>query len=85
MKRIDLQLGRILQRSTALLILIAVFFGYAGVTFVILIHLYLGFKEIAADYIHHEVSRHLLEVLLGLLILIAIKYAFVGFWPFFGV
>lgn len=73
----------LLQRGTA--VLLAPTILLANVSTLILLnillfwHLHVGIKEILADYVHHEVTRHLILVLLRILILILMKYAFVLF------
>ena len=42
-------------------------------------HLQLGLHEILADYVHHEVTRHLIAMLLRVLICLMIKSALVLF------
>lgn len=78
------------QRSTALLIapiilLCALRFYPANVStfillnFLVFFHIHFGLKEILADYIHHNVTRNLLFALLQIIIIIAMKNAFVLF------
>lgn len=42
-------------------------------------HLQLGLNEIFADYVNHEVTRHLIAMLLRVLICLMMKYALVLF------
>jgi succinate dehydrogenase hydrophobic membrane anchor protein len=42
-------------------------------------HLQLGLNEILADYVNHEVTRHLIAMLLRVLICLMMKYALVLF------
>ncbi len=73
----------LLQRGTAALmapiVLIANASTLISLNLLLFWHLHVGLEEILADYIHHEVTRHLIITLLRLLLLVAIKYAFVFF------
>ena len=73
----------LLQRSTALLliptILIANVSTLIFLNILLFWHLRIGIEEILADYVHHEVTRNFILMLLRVLILIVIKYVFVLF------
>jgi complement component 1 Q subcomponent-binding protein len=73
----------LLQRSSALLliptILIANVSTLIFLNILLFWHLRIGIEEILADYIHHEVTRNFILMLLRVLILIVIKYVFVLF------
>jgi succinate dehydrogenase hydrophobic anchor subunit len=42
-------------------------------------HFHIGIQEILADYVHHEVTRNVVLMLLRVLVLIVMKYVFVLF------
>nr|YP_009132643.1 succinate dehydrogenase subunit 4 [Aneura pinguis]YP_010880871.1 succinate dehydrogenase subunit 4 [Aneura maxima]AKA63327.1 succinate dehydrogenase subunit 4 [Aneura pinguis]AKU36858.1 succinate dehydrogenase subunit 4 [Aneura pinguis]QIA60960.1 succinate dehydrogenase subunit 4 [Aneura pinguis]WHW96055.1 succinate dehydrogenase subunit 4 [Aneura maxima]WHW96097.1 succinate dehydrogenase subunit 4 [Aneura maxima] len=42
-------------------------------------HIHVGIEEILADYVHHEVTRNWILILLRVFCLIIIKYVFVFF------
>ena len=69
--------GWIIQRGTAILILLCLLFGnisfLAATIILISLHLYIGVTEILTDYIHNEVTRVLLNSLFGILLLIILK------------
>jgi succinate dehydrogenase hydrophobic anchor subunit len=71
------------QRATAVLLLPTIILSpsiqVALICFnlLVLCHLYLGFEEILADYVHHEVTRTILLVFLKIMLLIISKYVFV--------
>ena len=69
--------GWLIQRGTAILIILALILGYDARLFV-LAHVYLGLNEILADYIHHEVTRTTFILLLRMLLLtlgVALEYS----------
>jgi succinate dehydrogenase hydrophobic anchor subunit len=43
----------------------------------VLLHIYLGLEEILVDYVHHEVTRNIILILIKVLLLIISKYVFV--------
>lgn len=71
----------LIQRATALVITSSILLGNAShifafsLTFFVFVHLYMGLQEILADYIHHEITRDLVTLLLRIVIFILIKYA----------
>ena len=71
------------QRSTALLIAPIIILSnvstFVFFTFLVFFHIHFGLREILADYIHHNVTRNLLFALLQIIIIIALKNAFVLF------
>lgn len=73
----------LIQRGTAALlaptILLANVSTFICLNILLFWHLHIGIKEILADYVHHEVTRDLILVLLRILIIIEMKYAFVFF------
>jgi succinate dehydrogenase hydrophobic anchor subunit len=73
----------LIQRATALLLLptfiLATSIQTALICLNVLVfsHLLLGLEEILADYVHHEVTRNLILILIKVLLLIISKYVFV--------
>jgi succinate dehydrogenase hydrophobic anchor subunit len=75
----------LIQRATALVIAFCVCILFVcgnashifafSLTFFVFVHLYMGLQEILADYIHHEITRDLVTLLLRIVIFILIKYA----------
>jgi succinate dehydrogenase hydrophobic anchor subunit len=67
----------LIQRGTAILIAPCVFLGNISVLSILVIlasfHLYIGVTEILTDYIHHEVTRLLFNILFSFLVLIFLK------------
>jgi succinate dehydrogenase hydrophobic anchor subunit len=73
----------LIQRGTAALMvptfLLANVSTLISLNLLLFWHLHIGLEEILADYIHHEVTRNLIVMLLRVLLLVAIKYSFVFF------
>lgn len=73
----------LVQRGTAAVIAPIILVANASTliffNILLFLHLHVGIKEILADYIHHEVTRNLLYVLLRIVIIVVMKYAFVLF------
>ena len=75
----------LIQRATAIFLLITILFATSlnhalfCLNIILFWHLYLGLEEILSDYVHHEITRNLLLILLKIFILILAKYAFVFF------
>lgn len=73
----------LVQRATAFLLIPTILLANAStliwLTILLFWHFHIGITEILADYVHHEVTRNLLLVLLRIFILIVMKYAFVLF------
>ncbi|GJP46272.1 hypothetical protein CLOM_g16130 [Closterium sp. NIES-68] len=73
----------LIQRATAILLLPTIFMSTSyrmaliSLTILVVWHLHLGLEEILADYVHHEVTRNLILILLRIFLLISIKYVFV--------
>ena len=73
----------LLQRITAAFLIPTILI--ANVSTLILLnillfwHIHVGIKEILADYVHHEVTRNWILILLRVFCLIIIKYVFVFF------
>lgn len=73
----------LIQRATAVLylptIILATSIQMALICLNVLVlwHVYLGLEEILADYVHHEVTRNIILILLKVLLLIISKYVFV--------
>lgn len=69
----------LIQRATASVMTLSILFGNTknvclSLSLVLFVHLYIGLQEIVADYIHHEMTRHLVTLLLRLFMIILIKY-----------
>lgn len=80
----DAQLGHwFLQRITAILLISSIFLigQSAFILWNILLfwHIYIGIEEIVMDYVHNEVIRTSILVLLRILLLLIIKYTFILF------
>ena len=75
----------LIQRATAIFLLITILFATSlnhalfCLNIILFWHLYLGLEEILSDYVHHEITRNLLLILLKIFIFILAKYAFVFF------
>ncbi len=75
----------LIQRATAVFILLTLFIAPSldqallCLNLLIFLHLFLGLEEIFSDYVHHEITRNLILMLLRIFILIIAKYAFVFF------
>jgi succinate dehydrogenase hydrophobic anchor subunit len=73
----------LIQRGTAALMiptfLLANVSALISLNLLLFWHLHIGLEEILADYIHHEVTRNLIVMLLRVLLVVAIKYSFVFF------
>lgn len=73
----------LLQRITAAFLIPTILI--ANVSTLILLnillfwHIHVGIEEILADYVHHEVTRNWILILLRVFCLIIIKYVFVFF------
>ena len=73
----------LVQRTTALLLIPTILLANVStliwITILLFWHFHIGITEILADYVHHEVTRNVLLMLLRLLVIIVMKYAFVLF------
>jgi succinate dehydrogenase hydrophobic anchor subunit len=83
LKRRDTLTHWLIQRGTASIlaptILLANVSTLICLNILLFWHFHVGIREILADYVHHEVTRDLILVLLRILIIIEMKYAFVFF------
>lgn len=77
----DAQLGHwFLQRITAVLLISSFFLiGFILCNILLFWHMHIGIEEILIDYVHNEIIRTSILVLLRILLLLIIKYTFVLF------
>jgi succinate dehydrogenase hydrophobic anchor subunit len=77
----------VIQRATAILIIPCVLLANIPILTILVIlasfHLYIGVTEILTDYIHHEVTRLLLNILFSVLVLVFLKESFIILVSFF--
>nr|NP_689351.1 succinate:cytochrome c oxidoreductase subunit 4 [Chaetosphaeridium globosum]AAM96629.1 succinate:cytochrome c oxidoreductase subunit 4 [Chaetosphaeridium globosum] len=69
------------QRATAAILFPTLLFADVSILIVLNLvlfwHMQIGIQEILSDYIHNEVTRECILVLLRILILVIMKYVFV--------
>jgi succinate dehydrogenase hydrophobic anchor subunit len=70
----------LIQRATASVMTLTLLFGNTknlclSLSLIVFVHLSIGLQEILADYIHHEITRHLVSTMVLVFIIILIKYA----------
>nr|YP_009277464.1 succinate dehydrogenase cytochrome subunit 4 [Psilotum nudum]AOH05934.1 succinate dehydrogenase cytochrome subunit 4 [Psilotum nudum] len=83
LKLIELSGHWLIQRSTAAFPALTLIIANAPILILLNIllfwHIHVGIEEILADYVHHEVTRNWILILLRILSLVIIKDVFVFF------